>query len=233
MNQSHNYQTSRRGFLKASTILTAGGLILPQAVGALAQTSGGSPSQVQGTQTEQNLLKAFAGESQARNRYTFFAERARSEGFMQIAAIFEETAEHEKAHAKRFFGFLKGGAVEIQAAFPAGVVGDTETNLKASAEGEHEEWAVLYPEFAGVAADEGFPEIEKLFKAVAVAEQMHENRYLDFLKNIEEDLVFARKEAVVWQCRNCGYMHKAREPEVSCPACAHSQAHFQLFIPNW
>ena len=229
MNQSRNDQTTRRNFLKASTILTAGGLILP-ATGVLAQAQG---TKLQGTQTEQNLLKAFAGESQARNRYTFFAERARGEGYMQIAAIFEETADHEKIHAKRFFSFLKGGTVTIEAGFPAGVVGDTEANLEASAAGEHEEWAVLYPQFAKVAADEGFADVEKLFKAVAVAEKMHEERYRDFLKNIAEDLVFARKDAVLWQCRNCGYTHKGREPEASCPACAVPQAYFQLFVPNW
>jgi len=227
-----NNQTTRRNFLKASTIVTAGGLILPQATGVLAQ-SGPQAAKIQGTQTEQNLLKAFAGESQARNRYTFFAERARGEGFMQIAAIFEETAEHEKIHARRFFSFLKGGVVDIQAGFPAGVVGDTEANLKASADGELEEWSIVYPQFAKVAADEGFADIEKLFKAVANAEQMHENRYRDFLKNVTEDLVFARKEAVLWQCRNCGYTHKAREPEASCPACAVPQAYFQLFVPCW
>jgi len=224
-----NNQTTRRNFLKASTIITAGGLILPQATGVLAQTG----AKIQGTQTEQNLLKSFAGESQARNRYTFFAERARSEGFMQIAAIFEETAEHEKAHAKRFFGFLKGGVLKIEAGFPAGIVGDTEANLKASADGEHEEWADVYPKFAKIAADEGFADVEKVFKAVAVAEKMHEERYRDFLKNIADDLVFARKEAVLWQCRNCGYTHKGREPEASCPACAMPQAYFQLFVPNW
>ncbi len=233
MNPSRNNPT-RRGFLKASTIITAGGLILPSTTGLFAQEGADAQkSKLQGTQTEQNLLKAFAGESQARNRYTFFADRARGEGYMQIAAIFEETADQEKAHAKRFFGFLKGGKVEIQAAFPAGVVGDTEENLKASAEGEHEEWAVLYPGFAKIAAEEGFPDVEKVFKAVCVAEQMHENRYRDFLKNIEEDLVFERTEPVMWQCRNCGYIHKGREPEASCPACAHPQAYFQLFVPNW
>jgi len=229
---NHN-STSRRGFLKASTILTAGGLLLPQTGSLLAQTGAGGTSKLKGTQTEQNLLKAFAGESQARNRYTFFADRARSDGYVQIAAIFEETADHEKIHAQRFFSFLEGGVLNIQAGFPAGIVGSTEANLKASAEGEHEEWAVVYPEFAKVAADEGFPDVEKLFKAVAVAEQMHENRYRDFLKNIEENLVFERKEAVLWQCRNCGFTHRARGPASVCPACAVSQAHFQLFIPNW
>ena len=231
MKQSSNNPATRRSFLKATTILTAGGLLLPQATSVLAQ--GTTASNLKGTQTEQNVLKAFAGESQARNRYTFFAERARSEGFMQVAAIFEETADHEKAHANRFFNCLKGGVVEIKAGFPAGVVGSTEDNLKASADGEHEEWSVLYPQFAKVAADEGFADIERLFKAIAVAEQMHENRYRDFLKNIEEDLVFARKEPVLWQCRNCGYTHKAREPVASCPACAYPQAYFQLFVPNW
>ncbi len=226
--------TTRRGFLKATTIATTGGLLLSQTGIALAQgAAGDKKSKIQGTKTEQNLLKAFAGESQARNRYTFFADKAREDGYMQIAAIFEETAEHERSHAKRFFSFLKGGAVDIQAAFPAGVVGGTEENLKAAAAGEHEEWSILYPEFGKIAGEEGFPDVEKLFKAVAVAEQMHENRYLDFLKNIEEDIVFARDEPVLWQCRNCGYTHKAREPEGSCPACAHPQSYFQLFVPNW
>ena len=234
MNDFDNGRTTRRGFLETTAAVSAGGLFMAGAKAVMAQEAvGAPPRKIQGTQTEQNLLKAFAGESQARNRYTYFAEQARIEGYEQIAAIFEETADHEKMHAKRFFSHLKGGQLDIQAGFPAGMIGDTESNLKAAAEGEHEEWAVLYPAFGKVAAEEGFSDIAKLFQAVSVAEKMHEHRYLDFLKNVKEDLVFVRDQKVTWKCRNCGYTHTGREAPDFCPACAFKQAYFELFVPNW
>ncbi|MBN2563595.1 MAG: rubrerythrin family protein [Phycisphaerae bacterium] len=188
---------------------------------------------LKGSQTEKNLLTAFAGESQARNRYTYFASKAKKEGFVQIADIFEETANQEKEHAKRFFKFLEGGDVEVQAAFPAGVIGSTAENLKAAAAGEHYEWESMYPEFAEVAREEGFAEIAKVFAAVSVAEKQHEKRYLDLLANVEAGAVFKKKEKVVWRCRNCGYLHEGTEAPDSCPACAHPQAHFELLAENW
>lgn len=188
---------------------------------------------VRGTQTEQNLLKSFAGESQARNRYTYFAAAARKEGFVQIADIFEETANQEKEHAKRFFSFLEGGDLEITACFPAGKVGTTAANLLASAAGEHEEHTELYPSFAAVASQEGFPELAALWSAVSVAEKQHEKRYRDLLANIEADRVFKRDEATVWRCRNCGYLHTAAEAPDCCPACVHPRAHFELLGENW
>jgi len=188
---------------------------------------------IKGTETEKNLLKAFAGESQARNRYTYFAGAARKEGFVQISDIFEETANQEKEHAKRFFKFLEGGCVEITAAFPAGVIGTTAENLKAAAGGEHEEWEELYPAFAETADEEGFPAVASVFRSVSVAEKQHEKRYLDLLKNIEDGTVFKRSESVVWRCRNCGYLHEGTEAPKVCPACAHPQAHFELLGENW
>ncbi|HUU94588.1 MAG TPA: rubrerythrin family protein [Phycisphaerae bacterium] len=188
---------------------------------------------LKGSKTEKNLLIAFAGESQARNRYTYFASKARKEGFVQIADIFDETANQEKEHAKQFFKLLEGGDVEIQAAFPAGVVGSTAENLKAAAGGEHDEWESMYPQFAAVAREEGFTDVAKLFEAVAVAEKQHEKRYLGLLANVEAGTVFKKKAKVVWRCRNCGYLHEGAEAPAKCPACAHTQAHFELLAENW
>jgi len=185
------------------------------------------------TKTEVNLLTAFAGESQARNRYTYFASQAKKDGFIQISHIFEETANQEKEHAKRLFKFLEGGEVEIQAAFPAGVIGSTAENLKASAGGEHYEWETMYPEFAKIAREEGFDAIAKVFEAIAIAEKQHEKRYLDLLKNVEAGSVFKKEKKVVWRCRNCGYLHEGDEALGICPACAHPQAHFELLSENW
>ncbi|MCK4858494.1 MAG: rubrerythrin family protein [candidate division Zixibacteria bacterium] len=188
---------------------------------------------IRGTRTEKNLLTAFAGESQARNRYTYFASKAKKEGFVQIAHIFEETANQEKEHAKRLFKFLKGGEVEIQAAFPAGVIGNTAGNLKAAAGGEHYEWESMYPEFAKVAREEGFDAIAKVFEAIAVAEKQHEKRYLGLLKNVDTGTVFKKEKKVVWRCRNCSYLHEGEEAPDVCPACTHPQAHFELLAENW
>ena len=188
---------------------------------------------LRGTRTETNLLTAFAGESQARNRYTYAAGKARKEGFVQIADVFEETANQEKEHAKRIFKFLEGGDVEIQAAFPAGVIGTTAENLKASAAGEHHEWESMYPEFAAIARDEGFEAVANVFEAIAVAEKQHERRYLGLLANVEADTVFKKQEKVVWRCRNCGYLHEGTEAPETCTACAHPQAHFELLAENW
>jgi len=188
---------------------------------------------LKGTKTETNLLSAFAGESQARNRYSYFASQAKKDGFVQIQSIFEETADQEKEHAKRFFKFLEGGEVGIAGAFPAGVVGTTAENLKAAAGGEHHEWTSMYPEFAQVAREEGFAEIAAVFEAVAVAEKQHESRYLGLLRNIEANTVFKKGESVVWRCRNCGYLHEGTAAPDLCPACAHAQAHFELLAENW
>jgi len=188
---------------------------------------------LKGSRTEKNLLTAFAGESQARNRYAFFASKAKKEGFIQIAYIFDETANHEKEHAKRLFKFLKGGEVEIQVAFPAGVIGSTAENLRAAAGGEHHEWENMYPEFTRVAREEGFETIAKTFEAIAVAEKQHEKRYLGLLTNVEEGSVFKKNKAVIWRCRNCGYLHDGKEAPAVCLACAHPQAHFELLAENW
>ncbi len=188
---------------------------------------------LKGSETEKNLLTGFAGESQARNRYTYFASQARKEGFVQISAIFEETANQEREHAKRLFKFLEGGEVEIQAAFPAGVIGSTAENLKAAAGGEHYEWESMYPGFAKIARDEGFNEIAKVFEAIAVAEKQHERRYLGLLENVEAGTVFKKSKKVVWRCRNCGYLHEGDEAPETCPACTHPQAHFELLAENW
>ncbi len=189
---------------------------------------------VKGTQTEKNLLTAFAGESQARNRYTYFASIAKKEGFVQIADIFIETANQEKEHAKRLFKFLKSGEeVEITAAFPAGAIKDTMSNLQAAAGGEYYEWSEMYPGFAKVAREEGFDRIAEAFEAIAVAEKQHENRYNQLWKNIEAGAVFKKGEKVVWRCRNCGYLHEAEEAPTVCPACAHPQAHFEIFIEKY
>ncbi|MDS1031894.1 rubrerythrin family protein [Porphyromonadaceae sp. NP-X] len=188
---------------------------------------------LKGTKTEQNLLKAFAGESQARNRYEFFASVAKKEGYEQIAAIFMETASQEKEHAKRFFKFLEGGMVEITASYPAGIIGTTKQNLKAAAEGEYEEWSSLYPTFAEVAKEEGFPEISVAFKMVAKVEVEHERRYLKLLQNISEDKVFKKDGKVLWQCRNCGYIYESEEALEICPVCLHPKAFMQLKEDNY
>ncbi len=188
---------------------------------------------LKGTQTEKNLLTAFSGESQARNRYTYFASQAKKEGYVQMADIFTETADQEKEHAKRLFKFLEGGEVEIAAAFPAGVIGTTVENLKAGAAGEHYEYTEMYPGFAKTAREEGFDAIAAVFEAIAVAEKQHEKRYLDLAANIEAGRVFKRDEKNTWRCRNCGYLHEGNEALEACPACAHAQAHFELLGENW
>lgn len=188
---------------------------------------------VKGTKTEMNLLKSFAGESQARNRYTYFASVAKKEGYVQIADIFEETADQEKEHAKRFFKFLEGGDLEITACFPAGKIGTTAENLLASACGEHEEHTELYPAFAATAKEEGFVEIAAVWNAISVAEKQHEKRYRDLLANIEAGRVFKREQVVVWRCRNCGYLHSASVAPEICAACAHPKAHFEILAENW
>jgi rubrerythrin len=188
---------------------------------------------VKGTKTEKNLLASFAGESQARNRYTYFASQAKKDGYEQIAAVFEETANQEREHANRFFSMLEGGDVEITAAYPAGVVGTTLENLKAAAAGEGHEWGVLYPGFAQVAREEGLEGIAKLYESISVAEKFHGKRYSDFAANIEAGRVFARDKEVTWRCRNCGYIHVGKEAPKVCPACAHPQAHFELLGENW
>ena len=188
---------------------------------------------LKGTMTEKNLLLAFTGESQARNRYTFYAGKARKEGYIQIADIFEETANQEREHAARFFKLLQGGEVEIQASFPAGVVGTTEENLRAAAGGEEHEDTSMYPDFARAAREEGFEEIAEVFEAIAVAERQHGKRFLALAENIAAGRAFKRDEAVVWRCRNCGYVHVGKEAPDECPACAHPQAHFELLGENW
>ncbi len=188
---------------------------------------------LKGTQTEKNLLTAFSGESQARNRYTYFASKAKKEGYVQISEIFTETADQEKEHAKRLFKFLEGGEIEITGAFPAGVIGTTLENLKDSAAGEHYEQTEMYPEFAKTAREEGFDTIASVFEAIAVAEKQHEKRYVDLAANIEAGKVFKRDEKVTWRCRNCGYLHEGSEAPEVCPACDHPQAHFELLGENW
>ena len=182
---------------------------------------------IQGTKTEQNLLKSFAGESQARNRYVFFASVAKKEGFEQIAGVFAETAEQEKEHAKRFFKFLEGGMVEITASYPAGVIGTTKENLAAAAAGENEEWTDLYPRFADVADQEGFPVIAAVFRSIATVEAEHEKRYRALLARVEADKVFERDEEIEWQCRNCGFVFRGKKAPGKCPACEHPQAYFE------
>jgi rubrerythrin len=188
---------------------------------------------INGSKTEQNILKSFAGESQARNRYTYFAGVARKEGYVQIAEIFEETASQEKEHAKRFFKFLEGGDAEITATFPAGRIGTTAENLLAAAMGEHEEHTALYPGFAAIAREEGFPAVAAAWTAISVAERQHEKRYRDLLANLENDRVFSREEEVSWRCRNCGYVHSGKGAPEMCPACVHPKAHFELLGENW
>lgn len=188
---------------------------------------------IRGTRTEQNLLKAFAGESQARNRYTFYAGAARKEGLIQIALIFEETANQEKEHAKRFFNFLEGGDVEITESFPAGKTGTALDNLKAAAAGEEAEWSQVYPEFARIAREEGFPQIAAAFESIAIAEKQHGKRYQDLANNLEAGRVFKRNGKLVWRCLNCGYLHESEEAPKVCPACLHPQAYFELLGENW
>lgn len=189
--------------------------------------------QLKGSRTEVNLMKAFAGESQARNRYTYFASKAKKEGFVQISNIFNETAEQEKEHAKRFFKFLQGGEVEITASFPAGVIGTTLENLKEAAGGENYEWTQMYPEFAKVAREEGFEQIAKAFEAVMVAEKQHEKRYRILAENIEAGRVFKRAAKAVWRCLNCGYLHEGEEAPDQCTACLHPKDHFELLCDNY
>ena len=188
---------------------------------------------LKGTQTEKNLVISFAGESQARNRYTYFASVAKKEGYEQIAAIFQETADQEKEHAKRMFKWLEGGSVEITASYPAGVIGKTIDNLQEAAAGEHEEWAEMYPHFADVADAEGFPEIAAMYRAISIAEKGHEERYRAFVANVEAAKIFAKDDEVVWQCRNCGYIHVGKEAPQVCPACLHPQAYFEIKKNNY
>jgi rubrerythrin len=188
---------------------------------------------IKGTRTEQNLLKAFAGESQARNRYQMFAKQAEKEGFRQIADIFMETADNERVHAGRFFSYLEGGDVEITATYPAGKVGTTLENLKAAAMGENEEWTTLYPEFARIAREEGFPKVAATFDFISKAEIEHENRYNKLASNIENDIVFKRDEVVRWKCNKCGYVHEGNEAPEVCPTCLHDKAHFELKETNY
>jgi rubrerythrin len=188
---------------------------------------------LKGTKTEQNLLKAFAGESQARMRYDYFAKQAKKEGLEQISAIFAETALNEKEHAKRFFKFLEGGMVEITAAYPAGVIGTTMENLKAAADGENEEWTELYPEFANIAEEEGFKEVAVAFRMIAKVEKAHEERYRKLYQNLEEGKVFEREGTLVWKCRNCGYLHEGKKAPKTCPACLHPQSYFEIQETNY
>ena len=188
---------------------------------------------LKGSKTEKNILTAFAGESQARNRYTYFTSQAKKDGYVQISKIFEETAAQEKEHAERLFKLLKGGEVEIQAAFPAGVIGTTAENLKAAAGGEHDEWTEMYPGFAEVAREEGFGSIAKIFEYISIAEKQHEKRYLGLLANIENGTVFKKDKPVVWRCINCGYLYESADAPKVCPACAHAQEYYEVLCENW
>lgn len=188
---------------------------------------------LEGSQTEQNLLKSFAGESQARMRYDYFSKQAKKDGLVQISNLFAETARNEKEHAKRFFKFLEGRPVEITATYPAGKIGTTLENLKASADGEHEEWSELYPEFAKIAEEEGFHEIAGAFKSIAIAEEAHEKRYRKLYDNLEQGKVFKKNGKLTWKCDNCGYLHEGDEAPEMCPACQHPQAHFEMFVENY
>jgi len=190
-------------------------------------------TQIIGSRTEKNILTAFAGESQARNRYTYFSKQAKKEGYVQISQIFEKTADQEKEHAKRLFKFLQGGEVEISAAFPAGIIGSTLENLEASAAGEKYEYTEMYPEFSTIAIKEGFDEIAHTFSSIAIAEQQHEKQYRAFIDNIANNNVFNRPQPVIWYCTNCGYINEGTEPPNKCPACDHSQAYFQILAENW
>lgn len=188
---------------------------------------------IKGSRTEKNLIGSFAGESQARNRYTYFASKARKEGYVQIADIFGETADQEKEHASRFFSFLSGGDAEVSAMFPAGVVASTLENLAAAAAGENMEWTSLYPGFAKVAREEGFEDIAKVWEAIVVAERQHEKRYRGLLSNVEARTVFRKEKPATWRCRNCGYLHEGDEAPAFCPACAHPRDYYELLAENW
>jgi len=188
---------------------------------------------IKGSRTEQNLLKAFAGESQARMRYDYFSKQAKKEGLEQIAAIFDETALNEREHAKRFFKFLEGGPVEITATYPAGIIGTTLDNLKAAAEGENEEWTSLYPDFAKIAEEEGYFEVSAAFKLISKVEKAHEDRYNTLYSNLNDGKVFEREGKVIWKCRNCGYLHEGTKPPLNCPACLHPQSYFEIKESNY
>jgi len=188
---------------------------------------------MKGTRTEKNLLAAFAGESQARNRYNYWAKQAKKDGYVQVSMAFEETAQNEQQHAKQFFKYLEGGVVEIQASYPAGVIGTTAENLKAAAEGENEEWIKIYPEFANIADEEGFPEVAATFRMIAVAEKQHERRYRGLLKNIEDGTFFKKAQPVKWKCNNCGFIHEGTEAPELCAACKHPLAYFEVLCENW
>jgi len=188
---------------------------------------------IKGSQTEKNLLKAFAGESQARNRYTYFASEAKKDGFEQISAIFLETAENEKEHAKIFFKYLEGGDCEITASYPAGKISKTEENLLEAANGEKMEWGKIYPEFEKIAREEGFPEVASSFKEIGEVEEEHEKRYRKLLENVKKKEVFKKKEIVKWKCRNCGYVHEGKDAPVSCPACKHPQSYYEVIAENY
>jgi rubrerythrin len=188
---------------------------------------------LKGSQTEKNLITSFAGESQARNRYTYWAGQARKEGYVQIAHIFEETANQEKEHAKRFFSQLQGGDLMIDAAFPAGIIAGTAENLRAAAAGENYEWTEMYPGFAKTAREEGFEAAAKIWEAVSIAEKQHEKRYLDLLRNVEGKTVFRKEKPVVWRCINCGYLHEGLDAPGNCPACAHPQSYYEILGENW
>jgi rubrerythrin len=192
-----------------------------------------SAMKLKGSRTEKNVLTAFAGESQARNRYTYFASQARKEGFQQIAIIFEETANQEKEHAKRLFKLLEGGGVEIQATFPAGVIGTTAENLKEAAAGEHYEWNEMYPSFAKAAQEEGFTDIAKIFNSISVAEKQHERRYLGLLANVKAGTVFKKDKVMKWRCLNCGYIHEGKDVPDKCPACDHPRGYYEILAENW
>ena len=188
---------------------------------------------LKGTLTETNILTAFAGESQARNRYTYYGAKAKKEGYVQIAMIFEETANQEREHAKRLFKLMEGGEVEITAAFPAGIIGTTAENLEASAGGENFEWTEMYPGFAEIARDEGFNEIASVFESIAVAEKQHEKRFLDLLENVRSGTVFKKERTVVWRCMNCGYIFEGTDAPLKCPACDHPRKYFEILAENW
>lgn len=190
-------------------------------------------AELKGSQTEKNLITAFAGESQARNRYTYFASQARKDGFVQISQLFEETANQEREHAKRFFKFMPGGTAEVTASFPAGVIASTADNLQAAAAGENYEWTEMYPGFARTAREEGFEEIAKAIEAIMVAEKQHEHRYLRLLANVDAGKVFKKDEPVMWRCLNCGYLHEGPEAPMTCPACAHPRDYYELLGENW
>ncbi|MDH5390231.1 MAG: rubrerythrin family protein [Candidatus Bathyarchaeota archaeon] len=189
--------------------------------------------ELKGSRTEKNLLAAFAGESQARTRYTFFASVARKEGYEQISSIFQETADNEKEHAELFFKYLKGGVVEIAATYPAGIIGSTSENLKAAAEGEKLEWGTLYPDFADVAEEEGFKDVARTFRMVAKVEKYHEQRYRKLLANVEQGKVFKRDAPIKWKCRNCGYVFEGSEAPEKCPVCEHAKSYFEVWCENY